>query len=41
MPLEQDVLDIGKQLEKLVGDGNPVSFLCFISGQISNKWWAG
>jgi len=23
MPLEQDVLDIGKQLEKLVGDGNP------------------
>lgn len=23
MPLEQDVLDIGKQLEKLVSDGNP------------------
>ena len=28
MPLEQDVLDIGKQLEKIVADGNSVRFLC-------------
>ena len=30
MPLEQDVLDIGKQLEKIVADGNSVSFFCFL-----------
>lgn len=37
MPLEQDVLDIGKQLEKIVADGNSVRFFYFLLFYASAK----